>query len=137
MTATTSGPKYRTITLTDRAPVRIVEDQWPTLAHGCWSDHDNQYEFQANRKWRIDVRLRQHEDGRAIVYAIYDYDTAFQSERNENHKVGMLLEAAGDYPTAIKQVAQDLIDRVSDDDMHRHIREAANECIADLPAQDL
>lgn len=30
-----------------------------------------------------------------------------------------------------------MIERVSDEDMHQHIRAIANECIADLPAQEL
>jgi len=135
--STTSEPKQRTITLTDRPPVRIREDQWPVIAHGNYKDWDNQYEFQANRTWKIDIRVRRHQDGRAIVYGVYDYDTQFQGEKGEAHKVGALLAPDGDLPAAIKEAAEQMIERVGDDDMHRHIRDAANECIADLPAQEL
>lgn len=135
--STTSEPKQRTITLTDRPPVRIREDQWPVIAHGNYKDWDNQYEFQANRTWKIDIRVRRHQDGRAIVYGVYDYDTHFQGEKCEAHKVGALLAPDGDLPAAIKEAAEQMIERVGDDDMHRHIRDAANECIADLPAQEL
>ena len=77
------------------------------------------------------VRVRQHSDGRAVVYAVYDYDTHFQNEAGEAHKVGQLLDAGGDQPAAISGAADELIDRVADEDMHRHIRNSANECIAE------
>lgn len=137
MTTDTTAPKTRTITLTGRPPVKITEDNWPIIAHGYWADHDNQYEFQANRKWRIDIRVRQHADGRAIVYGVYDYDTHFQSEAGEAHRVGSLLDTSADLPAAIHSIRDDLIERISDADMHRHVSNAADECIADLPAETL
>jgi len=54
----------RTITLTDRAPVKIVDDEWSIIAGD--SDHDGQVESQANHIWWI--KVRQHADGRRIVY---------------------------------------------------------------------
>lgn len=137
MTTETSEPKQRTITLTDRPPVRIREDQWPQIAHGYWADHDGQVYAQANRTYRLDIRVRQHADGRAIVYGAYDYDTHFQGEACEAHRVGLLLDPFVDIPQAIKDVAFQLIERISDDAIHHHVRDAANECIGDLPAQDL
>lgn len=138
MTTTTEQPKYRTITLTNRPPVRLDEDQWTVLAAGVWKDFDNQYEFQANRTWKAEIRVRQHADGRAVVYGVYDYDTRFQGEKCETHKVGALLAADDtDYVRAIKRVAEELIERLHDAGMARHIRDAANECIADLPAETL
>lgn len=132
-----SKTKQRTITLTNRPPVRVKEDHWPVIAHGSYKDWDNQYEFQANRTWKIDIRVRQHQDGRAIVYGVYDYDTHFHGEKCEAHKVGALLAPDDDLPGAIKEAAKQMIERVSDEDMHQHIRAIANECIADLPAQEL
>lgn len=127
----------RTITLTDRPPVRIAEDQWPVIAHGHFKHWDNKYEFQANRTWTVHVRVRRHQDGRAIVYGTYEYDTRFQGEWGETHRVGALLDSGAHLPSAIRAIAEQLIDRVSESDMHRHIREAADECIADLPAEEL
>lgn len=37
----------RTITLTNRPPVRIREDHWPVIAHGLHRAHDGQIECQA------------------------------------------------------------------------------------------
>lgn len=134
---TDNTTKQRTITLTDRPPVRIREDQWPVIATGSYSDWDNQYEFQANRKWNIDIKVRQHQDGRVIVYSVYDYDTRFATEKSEAHRVGALLAPDDDLPAAIKRTAEQMIVRVTDDNMHRHIRAVADECIADLPAQEI
>lgn len=48
--------KRRTITLTDRAPVRIVESEWPVVSVA----RDDA------AGWA--VRVRRHADGRVIVY---------------------------------------------------------------------
>lgn len=111
--------KTRTITLFDRRPVKIREAEWPVIARA--SDHDNQYEFQANRRWNL--RVRQHADGRAIVYGTYD--TAFQHEANRAG--GELLEAGEDVAATVARVAKRL-------GFADHIAEA---CVADLPAEDL
>ena len=134
---TTTEPKHRTITLTDRPPVRIREDQWPRIASGDYKDWDNQYESQANRTWKINIRVRQHADGRAIVYGTYEHDTQFQNENGETHRVGLLIEPGDDLSHTIKQAVEQLTERVSDEERHRHIRDAGNECIADLPAETL
>ena len=115
-------PKFRTITLTDRAPVRIKEDEWPVLAQGSWTDGA------AN----LSLRVRQHDDGRAILYGLYEDPTWDQA-----YKVGRLLADGADLAAGIKNVADDLIERVGREQARRHIREAVDECIADLPAEDL
>lgn len=63
--------------------------------------------------------------------------TNFQGEKCEGHRVGQLLDAGADLAAEIDKSADELIERVADEDMHRHIRNVANECIADLPAQEL
>lgn len=138
MTTNTSEIKYRTITLTDSPPVRIREDQWPVVAHGGYEDYDNQYRFQANRTTDIDIRVRQNPDGRTIVYGVYKYDTHFQGERGESHRVGVLLDPGADLPAAIRQVGNELIDRLGDhSDDAQHVRTVINGCISDLPAVEL
>lgn len=133
----TTTPKTRTITLTGRPPVRIKEDEWPVIAAGSWSAHDGQIPQQADREWDITIRVRAHADGRAIVYGVYRYDTLWQSEHCETHRVGVLLDAGADVAAAIDDIADQLIERISDVDMHRHVREAADECIGDLPPQEI
>ncbi len=136
----TTEAKTRTITLTDAAPVRIRGDQWPEIAHGAYRWHDNKYEFQANRQIKIDLRVRQHEDGRALVYGVYDYTTAFQGEAGVTSRAGRLIEAGADLAATINQVGETLADQV--DDLGRgedtpYIHAATREAIAELPAVDL
>lgn len=111
-----------TITLTDQRPVIVDKEVWPLIASA--SDHDNQYEFQANRKWKLFVRQCQTEgDDRCVVYGVYQ--TQFQGE--SDLRGGTLVDSLEDVPAAIKQVARHLgfPDRLAD------------ECIADLPAIEL
>lgn len=136
-----SETKKRTITLTDHPPIRITEDDWPVIAHGQYRDWDNQYEFQANRTWSCHVRVRQHQDGRMIVYGIYDYDTALQNKRGFCGKAGIVLESDADPVAAIREVGETLKHKMSEAGLdtvnHHNVSEAVDECIADLPAVDM
>lgn len=128
----TTEAKTRIITMTDRAPLRIVEADWPLIASA--KDWDNQHEFQANRTWNLRVR-QNRKDGRTIVYGTYT--TQFQNERGA--AAGELLAPPSgsvispdeslmwdEIPAAIKRVASKCgCDKIAD------------ECVADLPAVDL
>jgi hypothetical protein len=134
-TIMTTENKTRTITLSGRPPVKIKEDDWPVIAHGSWSDHDNQYEFQANRKWNLDIRVRQHEDGRAIVYGIYSHETHFQNESDAYYKEGVLLDAdAEDIAGAIDRVGDLLMLRGVEAE---HVKDVVAETISELPAEEI
>jgi hypothetical protein len=108
-----------TIALTNRPPVGIVKEDWPVIA--SVHDYDNQYEFQANRHWYLTVR--QHEDGRTVVYG--KYSTQFPNEHDR--RAGELVEANGNIAAAILNVAETL----------EFENRLAQECIADLPAENL
>lgn len=122
MNAPDPEPRRRTITLTGRPPVRIVEDEWPVIARA--RDWEGEYEVQSGRKWWLYVR--QHQDGRALVYG--RHATSYRDE--SDLAAGELLDAT---PTglglaeSIRRVGESLgagevlIDR----------------CIADLPPEDL
>jgi len=114
-----SNQKTRTITITGRRPVKIVESEWPVIAAA--KDYDGQIEFQANRSWV--VRVRQHADGRAIVYGVFE--SRWEGERGL--RGGELLDADGDIVGAIRTVSDAIgaSDRV------------ARECIANLPAEEI
>jgi hypothetical protein len=115
----TSQPKTRTITLTGRRPVKIVEDEWPVIAVG--KDHGGQIECQADRSWV--VRVRQHADGRALIYGVYE--TRWQGESGS--RGGKMLDAGDDIIAGIRSVAESI--GASED--------VAQECIADLPAEEI
>jgi len=98
--------------------VKIREDQWPQIAGAKrW---DNTYEQQANRTWTI--RVRQHEDGRTLVYAAYD--SQYQGEHGK--RAGELLDAGADIPAAIRRVGESA-----------GCEECIDDCIADLPAEEI
>lgn len=146
MTDTTTT-KTRTITLTDRPPVKIREDEWPIISTGSADDDDSDGRGnQPNREWTRTIRVRQHEDGRAIVYGVYDYDTAFQGESGAAAKRGALLAAPvtpDQIIAAIRVVADELAEAETEAAISesardsRRWREAAQACIADLPAVEL
>lgn len=130
----------RTITLTGRPPVSINEDNWPVVASASDKDYDNEYEFQANRisKWFIGVR--QHEDGRAIVYATYSHTSAWQKERDYAAKRGVLLSSScshEDICAAIREVCCDIQDAEHAGNDASRWQSLSHECQADMPAEQL
>lgn len=124
----TTETKSRTITLTGRAPVKIDPSKWPEIATAVddsYKGNDYCRRNQALIQGELDeytVRVRQHEDGRAIVYAVFEAATAWTG--NESHRGGELLQAGDDIPAAIRRVGEEcgIPDSVIRD------------CIADLPA---
>lgn len=121
--------KQRTITLTDRAPVKIDEDKWPLIAEG--KDYAGQYDFQSfDGAW---IKVRQHEDGRTLVYGYAgDWDGGGRPER-ENRRAGFIVDADKAAET-IRQVADILAETECVGEIAQR---AARDCIADLPAEEL
>lgn len=114
--------KKLTITLTDRRPVTVDVDVWPII--GSTKDWDNQCESQANRKWTLIVRQCQTDgDDRCVVYGVYT--SQFQSE--SDRRGGEIVDSLDDVPAAVKRVAEYL----------GFEPRLADECIADLPADEL
>ena len=115
----TAESKSLTITLTGRPPVKIDKAEWRTIAEA--KGWDGQIESQATRTRRLVVR--QHEDGRAIVYGV----TTSQWQGERGARGGELLEAGADLADALYRVAE-----------HVGIDQGLVEhCIAKLPAEDL
>jgi hypothetical protein len=146
-TTGTTERKTRTITLTGRPPVRIVEDDWPVVAQATGKAYEGEFEFQSNRTTRMAIRVRQHADGRTIVYATYDYDTRWQHERCRQYKAGEMFPVNGadagrigdtePIIAAINRVASEMAGLVGDGPGGLSFRDLARECIADLPAVEL
>lgn len=142
----TNENTHLTITLTNARPVKIKKEDWPIIASGDQNDDDSsQPGNPPNREWKRTIRVRQHADKRAIVYGVYDYDTAFQGESGAAARRGAILADASteEIIAAIRRVAGELReaeDEAAIDDRHRESqrwRAAAQECIADLPAEEL
>ena len=134
--------KQRTITLTGQRPVKIYEDEWPLVASCSWGDNDRpDYEPEANRRADATLRVRQHADGRTLVYGTYHYTTLFQGEDDAHAAAGSLVSIAdgdGAIITAIRDTAERLSSYDSlPDDWQPDWPLLADECIADLPAEQL
>ena len=125
----------RTITLTGRPPVSIDEDQWPEIARATDDRYDGEFRSQANRVTDYSVRVRQHADGRAIVYAVHDYSTRWQGERDLCVKRGVLLAESSPQSLCdtIREVCSDMESETGDQEWSR----LSADCIADMPAEAL
>lgn len=125
--------KMRTITLTNRQPVKINEDNWPVLAQAKEKKWDNTYESQANQTWNWSIRVRQHEDGRAIVYATYEHTTNWQGARGTEDKQGDYLSHKGVTHDEICRAIINVCNRMEGEGWEK----LADACIADMPAEEL
>ena len=122
----TTTDKQRTVTLTDRPPVRISEGTWPVIAsthHRPGSMRNGtpvpDYETDSLR-----ITVRQHADGRTIVYAVVDAATVWTG--TQDSRGGELLDAGADIAAAIRRVGE-----------RNGCDSIVDECIADLPAEEL
>jgi hypothetical protein len=126
-----SETKTRTITLTDRPPVRIREDEWPLIAKGTGDSYGSgdysryQQALAQGECDRYRLTVRQHADGRAIVYGVFDAATAWTG--SEDVSGGELLPPRADIAAAIRRVGAycQLPDSI------------IRECTADLPAVEI
>ena len=139
---------YLTITLTGKPPVKITKDDWPVVASAQDKEWDNRYEFQANRTATWKLTVRQHADGRTIVYGVYSYSSQYQGESCRDLRGGEMLTVAdatadcvGDTApiiAAIFRVAAELEARMPEGQWTTGIfPRLAHECTADLPAVEI
>ncbi len=134
-------PKTRTITLTDRPPVKIREDEWPVIAQGSGKSsvchHTPIPDYQVDD---YDLRVRQHADGRTIVYGVLNASPAWTG--NESRRGGTILTPPGDGPlTADDGRTVDgmiLVSTIRAVGMECGIPASViRACVADLPADEI
>ena len=130
---------YLTITLTGRPPVKIKKEDWPVIAQASDNDrHGAQIGNEPNKEDTWTLKVRQHEDGRTIVYGTYSYDTHYQGDSLHDIRGGELLDPNCDVVEAIQRVASDLADRLNAEDLPGNtFARLAHQCIADLPAVEI
>ena len=118
---TTTEKKPVTITMSDRAPLRIDAEAWPVIASALW--FDGQIEVQANKKaW---IKVREHEDGRLIVYGMYTSNWQGARSLAGGFLLGSPVTEEGTV-RALRRVAGVI-----------EMPALADECIGDLPAVEL
>jgi hypothetical protein len=135
-------PKSLTIKLTNRCPIKIVEDQWPVIANGGEGDEES--------TWGVYLRVLQN-GNRLIVYGVYSFDYRGDYGDTIRHHAGRFLDW-GDIKTrdgvilnhdfkelreAIVAVADDLRQRIAYSDHKRGVMFATDACFASLPAREV
>jgi len=121
----------KTIKLTGRRPVLIVDEDWPQVVHvrgDSYEGSDPSRHAQAVAVGEVDeyrIVVRQHEDERALVYAWTDAATAWTGTKDSY--AGILLDAGEDVAEAILRVARDC-------GIHDRL---AHEAIAGLPPEEI
>lgn len=141
---TNEQTKKLTITLTEHPPVRINIELWPVLAQGHDHYYDSEHKCQANRTahWHLIVR-HNSKTGRALVYGIYTYETAWLTEKGYDIRAGRMLDAysAESCIAALQSVAEQMREKV---DLYTQDTRAAvtftrllDEAIGDMPEMEL
>jgi hypothetical protein len=135
--------KKKKIALTGRAPVLIVEDDWPVIASASENDrHGAQIGNDPNQETDWVIEVREHQDGRMLVLALYDYSTLYQDEKSVSLRGGELLDSfthtSAGIVAAIQRVGAAIEARIlSRGDESGVFPRLVEECIADLPAEEL
>jgi hypothetical protein len=135
--------RKRTITITGRAPVTIVEDEWPVIAESGWGSSEHE---QCPWGWSIKMKVRQHVDAQkrhwqtsTIIHAVYDtHDESHEDlDHNQTVRVGRLLtsnEAASDFWKHIQEVGEELRERILFDHLKKYVTLVVDGILAKLPA---
>lgn len=138
--------KHRTITLTNRAPIRIVEDEWPVIAQGisCYAVDGAPYSWEV----AIRVRRKKESDISHIVHANYSrQDDDFEPD-NGADKYNQTVRVGREFHTELRsssgvslskqifEVGEELKARILDPAMHVFVMHAVDRCFAALPARD-
>ena len=124
--------KTRTITLTGRRPVTIDEADWPIIARA--NDDNCEIRDPARYQQALDqgqadeytLRVRRHEDGRAIVYGTYT-ESILGSDHDGLDRAGEIVPAGESIEAAIERVGDTL----------GVPAQLVADAIADLPAEKL
>lgn len=105
------------IAIDGRRPVSIDPETWPTVAKSSW--HEGQIACQSNRRaW---CKVRQHADGRSIVYARHESSWANEADRYSG-AIGTAVEIPAMVVLVCRRIGMESL---------------ANECLADLSAEEL
>ena len=125
------------ITMSERRPLTIVKADWPLIAHA--NRHDGAVEVQANHEWAI--RVREHADGRRLVYGWLTSGNGGVPAGWRGAEGGFLVS-----PLPGPDVEGKRVGVPDEDETIRAIRRVggiidddtfADECIADLPAEEI
>jgi hypothetical protein len=138
----TTEKKYLTITMSERSPIKIDKAEWPTIADV--SEHDGVVRSQANTEWYI--RVREHADGRRIVYGARVAGGGGQHVGFREDRAGFLVDVPRNFAGSPVDMTSDGVRHSIADETIRAIRRVAgivgddkmgDECIGSLPAESI
>ena len=131
-------PKRRTITLTNRAPISIIEDDWNIIAEGRWAEDERGETFD------IEVRVRRHKKQlwRYIVHGNFFFpfgnDETFWEGGRVGHEFstrsGSELQDRLKLWEQINKVGEELRERIHYEKLRKRVTDAVDQCFAKLPA---
>lgn len=140
---TEATPEKITITMSESRPLKVDPAAWPTIAEASW--HDGEVECQAN--YVRSIKVREHRDGRRIVYGIYDSGRGGCHRGFRGARGGFVLDSIRDESRSPRDTDEGLSWVFPDEEATiRAIRRVAgiigddamgDECIADMPAEEL
>lgn len=135
MTDTTTEKKTRKIILSERRPVTITLEDWPRIAHASRFWGGSGHACQANETGHIIVR--QHDDGRTLVYCSRDSGPGGMPAGYRGSEGGYLLEYDAELPHAGPEEQDRIVRAIRRCAGIIDAPELADECIADLPAEEI
>jgi hypothetical protein len=140
---TEATTKKITITMSESRPLKVDPAAWPVIAKASW--HDGQIECQAN--YVRSIKVREHRDGRRIVYGIYVSGPGGGWQGFRGMRGGFIVDSVRDENRDPRETAEGASWVFPDEEETiRAIRRVAgiigddsmgDECIANLPAEEL
>jgi hypothetical protein len=133
MTTSEIEPEKKTIKvkLSERRPVTLDPEQWPIIAKATW--FDGQHRSQANHE--AYVLVRQHEDGRTLVYSKLFAGGGGVFVGFRELAGGFLLPARGS--SNEREYADEIVRAIRRCAGIIDMPELGDECISDLPAEEI
>jgi hypothetical protein len=126
-------PKYRTVTLTNRRPIKFKEDEWPVVAQATIKHEEPECPM---IYWSLEMRVRMSRYSRYIVYAVFSYNDEIHDDY-QTVRVGhfIRLSKGDEEEEAIRTVGKELRERIRDKGALSYVTALIDRCFEDMGPQ--